>query len=434
MRQTKAPVTVPSAASSTAMMGRLPTMTVYLRGKRWWLEFYLRVSGSVKYHHRFPAGDSKSAAENLGSLAQAAIIQGRFDGTLESITGIKNPDNVKPITLDALVAEWLDSKANIERGSQHYYEVHGNAIKAHFTNDRINGRWFHQITKKEVSAFLAERYRTCAASTANSTRNALRQMYGFAIANRHAIEDYTEGWDTKKVEEREIFLTVPEFESVLTEVPDWLQAFLITAVYTGGRKSELLNMTWDSVDFEAKKITFPKTKNHKKRTVPMADRVRDQLLTLESRKIGKFVFLDPDLNIKKRTRMKVAPGVPMRLHEETIRYRFNLATKALGIYRMTVNAQTGETEPEYPHIHDLRHTAASWLLQRGMPLATLQKLLGHAKITQTMRYAHLVEADLDIAATIFNSMDATREAAGQRKVGSIQGQHHNRTTIVSGAA
>jgi integrase len=409
-------------------------MRVYKRGTQFWVEFYCRIPGIARYHHRFPTGDSENMAINFGSLAQAAIVQERFDGTKDSIIGIRNPDNVKPITLNDLAGEWMDSKANIERSSQEYYDTHANAIKAYFSAELVNGRWFHQITKKEVSAFLAERYRTCAASTANSTRRALRQMYEFAIANQHATEDYTEGWDTKKEEEREIFLTVAEFESILSSVPEWLHAFLITAVYTAARKGELLGMTWDAVDFAAKKVTFPKTKNHKKRTVPMADRVRDQLLTLESRKVGKFVFLDPDINIKKRTRMKIAPGVPMRMNEETIRYRFNLATRGLGIYRMMVDPVTGETEPEYPHVHDLRHTAASWLLQRGMPLATLQKLLGHAKITQTMRYAHLVEADLDVASTIFNAMDAERDAAGRRKVGSIQEQHHNRTTSASGAA
>src|SRR5699024_1236124 len=41
--------------------------------------------------------------------------------------------------------------------------------------------------------------------------------------------------------------------------------------------------------------------------------------------------------------------------------------------------------------HDLRHTYASWLLQSGVTIETLSKLLGHANITTTQRYAHLAD-------------------------------------------
>ena len=40
-------------------------------------------------------------------------------------------------------------------------------------------------------------------------------------------------------------------------------------------------------------------------------------------------------------------------------------------------------------LYDLRHTYASWLIQKGVGIYTIKDLLGHGDIESTMRYAHL---------------------------------------------
>ena len=45
-------------------------------------------------------------------------------------------------------------------------------------------------------------------------------------------------------------------------------------------------------------------------------------------------------------------------------------------------------------LHDLRHTFAIRLIQSGVDVFTVQKLLGHSTITMTMRYVHSFEAQM----------------------------------------
>lgn len=52
---------------------------------------------------------------------------------------------------------------------------------------------------------------------------------------------------------------------------------------------------------------------------------------------------------------------------------------------------------EHIHWHDLRHTFASWLIQKGTPLQVVKELMGHANIQMTMRYAHLETDNLKAA-------------------------------------
>jgi integrase len=58
-----------------------------------------------------------------------------------------------------------------------------------------------------------------------------------------------------------------------------------------------------------------------------------------------------------------------------IKRAFDTARRAIGM-------------PEV-RFHDLRHTVASWLLQKGYPLKWVKDVLGHADLRTTERYSHL---------------------------------------------
>ena len=62
---------------------------------------------------------------------------------------------------------------------------------------------------------------------------------------------------------------------------------------------------------------------------------------------------------------------------------------------MTLTKQLGFGD--VTKIHSLRHTFASHLVMKGVDLATIKQLMGHADIETTMIYSHLTEEHVDRA-------------------------------------
>lgn len=161
-----------------------------------------------------------------------------------------------------------------------------------------------------------------------------------------------------------------------------LRDLVVFLMETGARRGEATGLTWDHVDLSRKPrglVRFIETKSGKPRSVPLSRRSFELLQRLhkDRPKDQPHVFLSWHPKWKEgRHSPHAVPFYEPRGAWDKIRKRAGL---------------------EDFKLHDLRHTFASRLVQRGASLFAVSKLLGHAKIDMTTRYAHLAPDELDAA-------------------------------------
>ena len=167
-------------------------------------------------------------------------------------------------------------------------------------------------------------------------------------------------------------LTEEEFHRLhdATTIPLFKRMFEF-AVLTGMRLGEILNLEWDGVDMEKRVIRISNTasfltKTGKSRVVPMSDRIVALLTEMKNEREDRtYVF---ELN-------------GHRVSKSYVEHKFREYRKAAGIV-------------DGVSFHSLRHTFATWLVQKGVSIFEVQKLLGHSDIKVTQIYSHLAASDL----------------------------------------
>ncbi len=132
-----------------------------------------------------------------------------------------------------------------------------------------------------------------------------------------------------------------------------------TLFQTDARVSEFVNITADEVFFEEQMILIAKAKGGKSRYVPILPQLAQELRTYLGPRTTGYLF-------------------------ETVRHTRYSPRRIQQIIKETA-ADAQITKRVYPHL--LRHSVATTLLERGMPIEQIQKFLGHAKLETTQIYA-----------------------------------------------
>jgi integrase len=199
-------------------------------------------------------------------------------------------------------------------------------------------------------------------------------MFSIAVDNNYLQESPCK--KIKKLQADNIkirFLTKEEQKLLFKEIKGeykFLKPIVVMALQTGMRKGEILALEWRCVDLQTGYIEILNSKTGKSRKIPISEKLKKELYLLD--KETEFVFTNP--NTKKPY--------------WDIKREFKQIVDLAKIKNFT--------------FHDLRHTAATRMVENNVDLVVVQEILGHEHIQTTMRYAHPVPERKKRAIEILN--------------------------------
>jgi integrase len=205
-----------------------------------------------------------------------------------------------------------------------------------------------------------------------------REIPGAPVRNPFKEYDRSHLGNSKRIDRH---LRPNQFEEIFDSCKtEEHRRILQVLVYTGMRTHELCNLYWGEVDFARKYIEFgnidpDRTKSSRSRRIPMTDTVVDTLL-------------------EQRASQKTNPSGLVFPSPQTggVRRNFGYLIKTIR-KRTSVKGYTN---------HGLRHTFASWCIQKGLDPIALRDILGHTTLSTSMIYARHVT---DSVADRFRNLD-----------------------------
>lgn len=375
------------------------------------IDKFKTVSGEPRYRVRYDHyanGEREQRARTFKSSKEA-------NAYLVEVEHSKNTGmyaDARSLTVGDYLDMWLDTySVNVRPNSKKNYDVCINKhIKPRIGGMRLENlstiaiqRMYSEILKTEYQRAKCEEHGTLSVSvrpaktySAKTVRN-IHALLHLALdqARREGLMSKNPADDVKLPHARPKDYTIPTPQQMkrLLEELSTADSFLaiLTCAVMGCRRGEALGLYWSDIDFESSTIDFKralvinnlaktveigelKTKNSR-RKLPMPDLLRVELLKVKQAKeqaarvAGQHVVLSPFV-------FTTIQGKPFR--PDSISQAFKRAAVDVGLPDM--------------RLHDLRHTAITYMLEAGENPKTVSEFVGHATANFTLnQYAHVLD-------------------------------------------
>jgi len=285
------------------------------------------------------------------------------------------------VTLSQLASiyleQWQGKDLSVESKLNYWIAQLGNKYLPDITTDAIR-QILNEYAKGSVLRYNGSRANTTPKiiktdsprkpATVNRMKASISAVFKFAIREGYVKTNPVSGVGNRAENNKRVrYLSEDERKRLLeaAKASNWAKMYLLVlmAICTGARKSEMLRLKWQDIDFERRQAILHETKNGEKRVLTLPPPVIEALK--QFRGIG-LVFPST-----------AKPWQPME-----IKKHWAQCLKDADLLYPT-------TDPRYFRFHDLRHTAASYLVMNGATLFEAGEVLGHKSVETTKRYAHL---------------------------------------------
>lgn len=234
-----------------------------------------------------------------------------------------------------------------------------------YIKDRFGDCQIDKLTRSEIQIWMDELGMNVGSEAGNRALNTLSAILGWSTRRGYLDRNPCAAIRRFRVEPRERYLLPAElirFKDSLEQETSMMRDFFWVALLTGCRRGNVQAMRWAQIDTTLEMWTIPASehKNGKTHHVALTPPV---LAILERRKLAA-----PDS-------AWVFPGIGKTGH---------LVEPKRAWARVLLRA--GLTDM---HMHDLRHTFASYLAMKGYDIALIAQALGHKDLRSTQIYTHL---------------------------------------------
>ena len=305
---------------------------------KWYVDFTFNKKRIRKF-----GGYTKEQARN--TLAKMRIEK------LDERLGYKNPKQ-SDIAFDQFAKEFIEIYSKQNKRSWQRDEASLKNLKPF-----LKGKKLQDIGPELIERYKAKRKTEVSPATINRELAFLKTMFNKAVEwGRLESSPLKNVKKFKKPNSKDRILNVGEMKRLINAADNHLEPILIIALNTGMRKGEILSLKWENIKLSKRCIHLEDSKAGKSRDVPMNGLVIEALSAIPQN--SEYVFFNS------RT------GGPI----QDVKTAFKTACKNAEIRGL--------------RFHDLRHTAATRMVEARVDLVTVSKILGHSSIQMTMRYAH----------------------------------------------